>query len=298
MVGALDILMRGSQDSDAVLARLDDAWFSSTREFVPLLVALDELAPARPSERWSLVRSMLVKRFSEEPNRGQPPPTLFGVKRVKLAGGDFYLGGGNAADDGDGGAGRAVSVAPFYLQQNEVTNAEYRQFDPLHEPGAPDDHPVTNVTWYDAMAYAAWLGGSLPTEAQWEFAARGGEGRRFPWGDQAPTPSRANYRDEDRSGSGRGTLPVGSFPEGATADGIFDLAGNVWEWCRDGADPASTAELDPAAGDAAAASTRVLKGGSYFNDERYLSAAGRNFLHPDARESVVGFRVAWPAARP
>jgi formylglycine-generating enzyme required for sulfatase activity len=164
------------------------------------------------------------------------------------------------------------------LQQHEVTNAEYRRFDPGHDAGAQANHPVVNVSWYDAMAYAAWLGGNLPTEAEWELAARGSVGRMYPWGNERPTRTRANY-DPDGGGVGRtpGTAPVGSFPEGATPERIHDLAGNVWEWCRDGLSNA-----------------RVLKGGSYFNGERYLATAPRNSLHPEGRESVVGFRVAWP----
>lgn len=295
VVSALDMLARGSQDTDAIVARVDEEWFASTREFVPLLVALDALAPNRPSERSSAIRAMLVNRLSQQPGFNPPPSTLYGVQRVKLPGGEFRMGTAEPSDNGSGGA-RRVRVSPFYLQQHEVTNAEYRRFDPNHNPGAPDHHPVTTVSWYDAMAYAAWLGGSLPTEAQWELAARGRAGRSYPWGDEPPTPAHANY--------GRvGTTPTGQFPDGATPEGVYDLAGNVWEWCRDGSSPATARALqrnailvDPVGPQTT--NTRVLKGGSYFNDERFLLAARRNVLHPDASESVVGFRVAWPASPP
>ena len=276
VLGAMDILVRGSQDSQAVFARIDDRWFDSTREFVPLLIALDETAQDQPSQRWGELRIMLVKRFSQKSGFGAPPATLDGEKRIRLAGGEFDMGG---VEPGYGVGERPARpfVSPFYLQQHEVTNSEYRRFDPSRDASAPGDHPAANVSWYDAMAYAAWLGGSLPTETQWEFAARGQAGRPYPWGGQRPTPTRANY-DHDQNGEtgARGTAPVGSFPDGATPERIHDLAGNVWEWCRDGAN------------------TRVLRGGSFFNDERYLASTGRNFLHPDARESLVGFRVAWP----
>jgi hypothetical protein len=270
VVGALEILDRGSQDSEAILARIDRKWFQSTREFVPLLVALDERAQKEPSERWGGVRSLLVKRFAQEAGRGEPPPSRIVPSRVRLAGGDL-------AEEGEP-SGRRVHVAPFYLQQHEVTNAEYRRFDPKHDAGAPGDHPVVNVSWFDAMAYAAWVGGTLPSEAQWEFAARGSTGRPYPWGSERPSRTRANYA-HDGSGFGRapGTSPVGSFPEGATPENVQDLAGNVWEWCRDGAPNA-----------------RFLKGGSFFNGERYLAPDARNSLHPEGSESIVGFRVAWP----
>ena len=129
-----------------------------------------------------------------------------------------------------------MTVSPFRIQEHEVTNAEYRRFlsqsqpDPNHDYEAAQDLPVVNVTWYDAMAYAAWLGGSLPTEAQWEFAARGTKGRTYPWGEQAPECDRANFKE---------CQPDGLKPikirreEGKTPEGVYDLAGNVWEWCRD-----------------------------------------------------------------
>ena len=295
VVGALDMLVRGSQDTETILARVDDEWFASTREFVPLLVALDALVPNRPSERSSAIRAMLVSRLSQQPGYNPPPPTLYGVQRVKLAGGEFQMGAAEPIGGNDSGT-RRVRVSPFYLQQHEVTSAEYRRFDPNHNPGAPDDHPVTNVSWYDAMAYAAWLGGSLPTEAQWELAARGQAGRAYPWGEEAPTRDRANYNRV-------GTTPIGEFADGATPEGVYDLAGNVWEWCRDGSSIARTRALRPNAilvdpVGSQTTNTRVLKGGSYFNDARFLVAARRNVLHPDATESVVGFRVAWPASPP
>ena len=281
VLSALAILDRAGQDSEPYLARIDGQWFQSAREFVPLLVALDERAQDPPNERWSSLRSLLVTRFAEEAGFGQPPAAAAVPNRIRLEGGEIQMGGSNPGDDDGGLLGERVRVSPFYLQQHEVTNAEYRRFDPEHDPEAPADHPVVGVSWYDAMAYAAWLGGSLPSEAQWEFAARGATGRTYPWGNERPTRTRANY-DPDGGGIGRavGTAAVGSFPEGATPERIHDLAGNVWEWCRDGISNA-----------------RVLKGGSYFNGERYLAAAPRNTLHPEGSESVVGFRVAWPAGK-
>ncbi len=302
VVGALDMLVRGSQDTNTILSRLDDEWFESTQKFVPLIVSLEALGPNRPSERSSAIRTMLVNRFTQNPGYNAPPATLYGVERIELGGSEFHMGEAGPPEQSDAThqngdvAALRVHVSPFYLQQHEVTTAEYRRFNPSHDPAAPGDHPVANISWFDAMTYAAWLGGSLPTEAQWEFAARGAAGRMYPWGNETPSPKHANY--------GRtGTVPVGSFPEGATPESIHDLAGNVWEWCRDGSSPAMSKTLQPNAilvdpVGAATGKTRILKGGSYFNDERFLKSFRRNFLHPDAAESVVGFRVAWPASSP
>ena len=90
------------------------------------------------------------------------------------------------------------------------------------------DHPVVYVSWHAASAYAAWHDKMLPTEAQWERAARGLAGRTYPWGDDPPTPERANY-----DYCYGGTTPVGAFAAGASDEGVFDLAGNAKEWCRD-----------------------------------------------------------------
>ena len=276
VVGALDMLVRGSQESKAVLAGIDDRWFESPRDFVPLLIALDELARSQPNERWLGLRGMLVTRFSQAPDYGLPPGTLNEIERIRLNGGEFYMGMSFDSDSDDEIRFR-ILLPPFYIQQYEVTNAEYRRFDRRYDPDAPGDHPVTNVSWYDAMAYAAWLGGSLPTEAQWEFAARGPSRRPYPWGLEQPSSSRANYDHGTNDATlDPGTAPVGSFPAGATPEKIHDLAGNVWEWCQDGT-----------------SRRRILKGGSYFNDESYLAAARRNFLHGEETESVVGFRVTW-----
>ena len=183
-----------------------------------------------------------------------------------------------------------VTLSPFYMQEHEVTNAEYRRFDPNHDADAPNDHPVVNVSWFDAMAYAQWLGGSLPTEAQWEFSARGKEGREYPWGNETLTPDRANY-----GGNVRSTTRVKSYPKGATPEGIYDLAGNVWEWCRDWyGDYRGEEQTDPVGPDSG--SFRVLRGGAFYNCPGHLRAAYRINYVPQNRNDRIGFRVVWSAA--
>ena len=143
---------------------------------------------------------------------------------------------------------------------------------PPHWP-APADHPVTFVDWHEASAFCAWAGGRLPTEAEWEKAARGTDARRFPWGDEEDA-SRAAVG----SGLKRGTTsPVGAHPRGASPYGLQDMAGNVWEWT-------STETGD---------GERVLRGGSYASPGlAWARCAMRSWSRPERRQAHIGFRVA------
>jgi len=168
---------------------------------------------------------------------------------VRVPGGDFWMGTDDGDADEDARPRRQVSVGPFFISRDEVTNAEFRRFKPSHRfPKGEERYPVTGVTWAEADAYARWAGGRLPTEAEWEKAARGTDGRRYPWGDVFDA-SRANVRPGGhaarpagkepgaggmcllpRSGGRRGLRPVGSYPTGASPYGALDMAGNAWEW--------------------------------------------------------------------
>jgi len=148
------------------------------------------------------------------------------------------------------------------------------------------NRPVVNVSWYEAAAYCAWPGARLPTEAEWERAARGTSGRKYPWGDEEPDSERANYE-----GKVRHATPVGLYPRGATPGGIEDMGGNVWEWVADryGADyygqsPGRNPE-GPRSGD-----VRVLRGGAWNYKSRNLRAAARNWDEPRGRDDDLGFR--------
>jgi hypothetical protein len=214
-------------------------------------------------------------------------------RRIGISGGTFRMGSPEGVGRDDERPPHQVSLSPFWIQEHEVTNAEYRRFDPTHDRLAPDDSPAANLTWYQAMAYAAWIGGSLPTEAQWEFAARGTQGRTYPWGDEKPTCDRANFegcqpKDLKSVKAGR--------EGGKTPEGVYDLSGNVWEWCRDWFAPyeskdGQTAPLGPAAG-----SERVLRGGSI--DSLEMRAGSRFKYGPDLRDFDTGVRVAFSRLRP
>jgi eukaryotic-like serine/threonine-protein kinase len=202
-----------------------------------------------------------------------------------------------------------VLVDSFYMDEMEVTNEQFRRF--VEETGyisdaensgnkknnwktfaSPDrnNHPVVLVSWNDANAYAKWAGKRLPTEAEWEYAARGGlVGMRYPWGDEPP-PRRANF-DRGRRVQTPPTEPVKSYePNGY---GLYDMAGNVSEWCQDWYDPdyyRNSPERNP--GGPSTGESRVIRGGSWYTDFNQLRTAGRISEFPGGYEYDRGFRCA------
>ena len=213
-----------------------------------------------------------------------------------------------------------VYIDAFYMDQYEVTNAQYKEFintnpewkkgripEKYHDgnylknwngnnyPIGKENHPVANVSWYGAMAYAKWVGKRLPTEAEWEKAARGGlAGQKYPWG---------NSIDFNNANHGRNigdTTPVGSYPPNSF--GLYDMAGNVWEWCLDEHDYEfyqSSPHRNPVAGSDNIKSfieflnidsSRVLRGGSWIRLARDLKVSIRDGVPPSFSNSDFGFR--------
>jgi len=155
------------------------------------------------------------------------------------------------------------------------------------------DHPVNCISWYQAQIYCDWLGKRLPTEAEWERAARGNSVRTFPWGETSPDCNIIVMSTEDGECRSRSTRPVGSIPANASPYGVLDMSGNVWEWTADWYDPNhyhGTASLNPTG--PPGGEERVIRGGGYDDDERDMRISQRNSDPPWETDDDTGFRCA------
>jgi len=216
------------------------------------------------------------QEIDKKPGPGQDRMTWEkdGKEMVRVPAGEFLYG-----DDK-----QKVSLPEFWVDKTPVTNAEYARFvaETKHEPPShwkgktPSKelatHPVVNVSWHDAKAYyAEWAGKHLPMEQEWEKAARGTDGRTYPWGKQEPTLRFCNYGNNERS-----TTPVGKYsPQGDSPYGCVDMAGNVWEWTASAYDQKSN---------------KVAHGGSWKDDAKHVCTAYRNAWGPDSSDNSFGFR--------
>lgn len=211
---------------------------------------------------------------------------------VLIPAGEFVMGfdGGRP----DEGPSRKVFVEAFYIDRYEVTNAQFKQYADTHGipfsfPPGMGSHPVVNITWDQANGYARWVGKRLPTETEWEKAARGTDEREYPWGNEWDA-SRCNSQEATQYPK---TAPVGSFPSGASPYGVQDMVGNVWEWVQEWYDAdlhregVSYRPRDPRYG-----MYRTIRGGSWLEDRNYQRCSTRGYLLPRSMASNVGFRCA------
>ncbi|MEM6454813.1 MAG: SUMF1/EgtB/PvdO family nonheme iron enzyme [Acidobacteriota bacterium] len=241
------------------------------------------------------VRPRRVPRAGEERTHEKDGSVL-----LYVPGGSYTLGSTDGDDDEK--PIHTVKLSPYWIGKYPVTNAQYGKFLEATGHEEPEewhnkqfngpDQPVVGVTWHDAQAYCAWAGLVLPSEAQWEAAARGTDQRTYPWGNAEPTEQLTNF-----DGNVGRTTPVGRYPDGAGPFGTLDQAGNVWEWCVDLWDLSAYAqrdgEIDPVCrGEKVSESAyRVLRGGSWAGRAESLRAAYRSRGHGDFRVRNFGFRV-------
>ena len=217
---------------------------------------------------------------------------------------------GGLADRDDTQPAHQVNVPDFELMRTEVTVGQYRACvnagacdEPLTgnrynwsaNAAALENHPINGVSWINAGQFATWVGARLPSGSEWEFAARSqGQDITYPWGDAEPNCERANFRGCDGD-DGAGTSRVCTHGAGSSAQGLCDLAGNVWEWVQDEhhADY-NGAPVDGSAwgADANNGANRVIRGGYWVLSATSMRAAYRFFAGPTFRDYYIGFRLA------
>ena len=237
-----------------------------------------------------------------------------GAKMVLVSAGPFEM--GSEADVDRASPIHTVTLDDYYFDQYEVTNAQYAAFlneqgnqsegdepwhrvslnrERIHERGGSwqiesgyGNYPVMVVSWYGAQSYCAWRGDRLPTEAEWEKAARGDDGREYPWGNESPSESLLNsdFTEGD-------IVPVGSYPDGASPYGVYDMAGNVWEWVADWHDAdfyGNSPDANPSG--PSLGELKVLRGGAWPSVSSNVRSAYRSGGRPLYAVNEIGFRCA------
>ena len=312
----------------AIRTALNLAMQERYQDIASLRLALLGQAPVQPTAVAPTVRVPQAPVVGPTVRVPQAPKLPAWVPdMVKVPAGPFLMGSSDRdkAASGDEKPQHTLTLPDYWIGKNPITNAQFRQFvdsdgytnqaywtpagwqwrkseklvKPLYWNDAKwngADYPVVGVSWFEAVAYCRWLSKQtgivfrLPSEAEWEKAARGSDGRIYPWG---------NTWDEKRANSSelglQKTTPVGSYPTGASPYGALDMAGNVWEWCATQwckAYPYQIEDEWQAAYVEAAAPYRVFRGGSWYFNSAYVRGAYRSDGDPRDRDNFVGLRVA------
>jgi sulfatase modifying factor 1 len=242
-----------------------------------------------------------------EQRRKDLRPEANAKRMVLVQQGSFTMGGREEDSPDNERPSHVATLSPYYMDLYPVTNQDYSEFVnctghtvPIHwQRGAPPTglarHPVVNVSWHDAKAYADWSGARLATEAEWERAARGGDDRLYPWGSRFVDGERCNSNNMIGT-----TLPVDEFPLGVSPDGIYDMSGNAYEWCEDYYDEhyyehyykysPSTNPKGPEGGQ-----ERVMRGGFFGETRPNVRTTHRGSAPETYTRDNIGFRLAMSA---
>jgi sulfatase modifying factor 1 len=281
-VGEREVIVRDSSGREArATARVEKGSRTDVR-----LALLPAPAESGPTGRRPLGRNA---QGSEEFWRERD-----GAIVVWVPGGEFRMGSPDREGEPAEHPQHTVRIKGFLMDKTEITWGQYLRFAteagrPLPQApvwGMPESFPVSNVTWEDARAFCAWAGGRLPTEAEWERAARGDDARRYPWGDDWDA-SRCNTQE----GGPHGPTAAGVYQDCLSPYGILDLAGSVWEWCQDWYDDGYYAKspvenpIGPEGGQ-----RRVSRGGSWVNPAEWARSAYRQGIDPTWPNPLRGFR--------
>jgi formylglycine-generating enzyme required for sulfatase activity len=259
------------------------------------LVAYPVMAAA-PVEKGGKELATGQKPSQEKPVATQPQEGSMAV----VPAGEFMM--GSPTGDSDEQPAHKVYVDSFSMDKYEVTVGQYAAFLQAKGIDPPSDwktmnrsehqkRPVANVDWADAFAFCKWAGKRLPTEAEWEKAARGTDDRLYPWGNDVPTPLHANFGKSDWSNHGV-LAPIGSFEAGKSPYGIYDMAGNVWEWVNDwyGYDYYKNSQSQNPTGPSSGG-TKVIRGGAWNSNPRAMRSSNRSLTSP-TDQGLTGFRCA------
>ena len=255
------------------------------------------LASRQPPEATVLAEEVAEERIEEEGAEDNGRDMKF------IPAGAFVMGGRDEDSPSNERPSHTVYLSDYFISTFPVTNLDYLEFvqatghrTPIHWqrgtfPTGTAQHPVTNVSWQDAMAYAEWRGARLPTEAEWEKAARGTDERPYPWGSRFVEGERCNSNNMIGT-----TTPVDEFPDGKSFYGLYDMAGNVYEWCADYYDEEyyrTSPPADPPGPEGG--QERVIRGGSFSETRAGVRCTHRAGASETQTRDKIGFRLAMDA---
>lgn len=306
--------LSGGDAEDIIDEYLEERMIAAARQLAP--APAPKRASLKPKPAAPVKAAALTPLQRAEERKAHPDFTNgVGMEMRLVPSGSFRMGSDAPGADPHEQPVTKVNLCAYYLARWPVTNLQYEQFDPAHRgkraPGAGDRHPVVHVSHAEAARFCSWLSARerrkyrLPTEAEWEYAAKGEDGRLFPWGDRLDADDLANFADANKklpwadpshNGGFEQTSPAGSFPRGASPFGMEEMAGNVWEWCLDCLAPYKGRETSQPQGPAGTPK-QIYRGGSWKSRIASLRTTARAANSPAYSANDVGFRVLCECAR-